>query len=132
VKRTGDPKSPLRLVALGALLATPATFVFAFAPTLGVALAGGAAAVFCNGITCGPILASAIELVPADRRGLASSLIVVFAQQLLGLGISPLLVGAASDAGATAFGDASLRWALLIPCFALFGGWLAARAAARA
>ncbi|WP_174279107.1 spinster family MFS transporter [Sphingomonas bacterium] len=131
VKRSGDPRAPLRLVTLGALLATPATLVFVFSSSLAVALAGGAVAVFFNGIACGPILAAAIVLVPSDQRGLASSLIVVFAQQLLGLGISPLIVGLASDAGAASLGDQSLRWAMLIPCVALAGGWIAARAAAR-
>lgn len=60
----------------------------------------------------GPILTAIQHLVPPGMRALASATFL-FINNLLGLGLGSLLIGAASDALATRYGSASLRYAIL-------------------
>jgi MFS transporter, Spinster family, sphingosine-1-phosphate transporter len=63
----------------------------------------------------GPIYAVTQTLVPARMRAIASAL-VFLSSNLVGLGLGPLAVGALSDLLRPAFGDQSLRYALLACC----------------
>jgi predicted MFS family arabinose efflux permease len=69
-----------------------------------------------GGITVnGPMFATIQTLVPARLRAVSVSIVYLFAN-LIGLGLGPLAAGALSDALRPAFGDESLRYALLALC----------------
>jgi MFS family permease len=69
-----------------------------------------------GGITVnGPMFATIQTLVPARLRAISVSIVYLFAN-LIGLGLGPLAAGALSDALRPAFGDESLRYALLALC----------------
>ena len=83
-----------------------------------------------NSLYYGPAYACAQSLVGPRARAVAASLIV-FAQNLIGLGLGPLFFGMLSDAFKPMAGDDSVRWVLygaaflgLIPAFFF---WLASR-----
>lgn len=83
-----------------------------------------------NSLYYGPAYACAQSLVGPRARAVAASLIV-FAQNLIGLGLGPLFFGMLSDALRPMAGDDSVRWVLygaaflgLIPAFFF---WLASR-----
>jgi predicted MFS family arabinose efflux permease len=78
----------------------------------------------------GPLFATIQTLVPARMRAMSLALIYLFAN-LLGMGLGPLAAGAVSDALHAAFGEESLRYALLLlsPGY-LWAGWHVWRASA--
>jgi MFS transporter, Spinster family, sphingosine-1-phosphate transporter len=83
-----------------------------------------------NTLYYGPAYACAQSLVEPRARAVAASLIV-FAQNLIGLGLGPLFFGFLSDAFKPMAGEDSVRWVLygaaflgLIPAFFF---WLASR-----
>jgi MFS transporter, Spinster family, sphingosine-1-phosphate transporter len=63
----------------------------------------------------GPVLATIQTLVPSRMRAMSIAIIYLFAN-LIGLGLGPLAVGVVSDALQPAFGQESLRYALLSMC----------------
>jgi hypothetical protein len=76
-----------------------------------------------NTLYYGPAYACAQGLVSPQARAVAASLIV-FAQNLIGLGLGPLLFGMLSDGLKPVAGEDSVRWVLygaaflgLIPAF---------------
>ncbi len=60
----------------------------------------------------GPTISAIQHLVPPDMRALASA-IFLFVNNLIGLGLGSLIIGALSDALAVWFGAESLRYAIL-------------------
>jgi predicted MFS family arabinose efflux permease len=60
----------------------------------------------------GPTISAIQHLVPPDMRALASA-IFLFINNLIGLGLGTLIIGALSDALAVRFGAESLRYAIL-------------------
>ena len=83
-----------------------------------------------NSLYYGPVYACAQSLVSSRSRAVAAS-ILVFAQNLIGLGLGPLFFGMLSDAIRPVAGADSVRWVLygaaflgLIPAFFF---WLASR-----
>ncbi len=60
-----------------------------------------------------PTIAAVQQVVPANARALAASLLMLFLN-LIGLGFGPLLVGIASDALAPKFGERSLQYAMIV------------------
>jgi predicted MFS family arabinose efflux permease len=60
----------------------------------------------------GPTISAIQHLVPPDMRALASA-IFLFVNNLIGLGLGSLIIGALSDALAVRFGAESLRYAIL-------------------
>ncbi|MDO9488364.1 MAG: MFS transporter [Sphingomonadaceae bacterium] len=83
-----------------------------------------------NSLYYGPVYACAQSLVSARSRAVAAS-IMVFAQNLIGLGLGPLFFGLLSDALRPMAGEDSVRWVLygaaflgVIPAFCF---WLASR-----
>ncbi len=60
----------------------------------------------------GPIITAVQHLAPANMRTTASAMFL-FINNLVGLGLGSLLIGAASDALAARYGAASLRYAIL-------------------
>jgi predicted MFS family arabinose efflux permease len=66
--------------------------------------------------TIPPIVAFSLEVAPPDARSTTSALLMVIVN-LIGIGIGPLMVGAASDFLRPSAGDDSLRLALLTTLF---------------
>ena len=64
----------------------------------------------------GPALAVTHNLVSADNRAFASS-ILFFILNLIGLGMGPMVIGMLSDWLAPTYGVLSLRWAFCIIYF---------------
>ena len=63
----------------------------------------------------GPLFATIQTIVPERMRAVSIAIVYLFAN-LIGMGLGPLAVGGLSDALRPAFGDESLRYALLILC----------------
>ena len=93
------------------------------APTYPLALGAMGIAVTGLAMTNGPVLATIQTLVPARMRATSIATIYLFSN-LIGMGLGPLTVGALSDGLRSAFGQESLRYALLAmaPGY-LWGGW---------
>ncbi len=73
------------------------------------------------GFHLGPAFAMVQSLTKANMRSLASAITNLLAC-LVGAGLGPLMVGAASDTLTPRLGDTSIEYALLIPAFApIFG-----------
>lgn len=60
----------------------------------------------------GPVIAAFQHLVPANMRATASA-VFLFVNNLIGIGLGNLVIGALSDAMAARFGEESLRYAML-------------------
>jgi len=67
----------------------------------------------------GPSFAVTQTLSPVRMRALASALLL-FAINIVGLGLGPQMVGALSDLLRPALGDESLRYAILAGCMTYF------------
>ena len=71
-----------------------------------------------NTLWLGPVITAAQHLAPSPMRaGTSGTFLLV--NNLLGLGLGPLLMGALSDAMKQSYGDASLRYAAII-CVGLY------------
>lgn len=68
-----------------------------------------------NAAVTGPMFAATQSLVPPRMRAMSIA-VVLFASNLIGLGLGPLAAGAMSDALRPTFGEESLRYALLVLC----------------
>lgn len=76
-----------------------------------------------GGLTYGPLFAIIQSLVPANMRAMSIAIIYLCAN-LIGMGLGPLAAGSLSDALQEAFGEESLRYALLVLCpGTLWAGW---------
>ena len=60
----------------------------------------------------GPVIASIQQIVPTNMRATASA-VFLFINNLIGLGLGNVFLGAMSDGLAARFGDDSLRYAIL-------------------
>jgi len=109
----------LWLPGIGSLLGALISF--------GILLSGGTAAVlvfvFLHSVAVnaylGPTFAVAQTLSPVRMRALASAL-MLFAINIVGLGLGPQMVGAVSDLLHPVFGNESLRYAILAGCMTYF------------
>lgn len=118
-----DARHLLSGPALGMLVAAPLLFTAYTLTDWRVALAIMAATTFLNAMYYGPTYALAQQLVGPQARAMATA-IMVFAQNLIGLGLGPLFFGMMSDAFKPMAGTESVRWVLygaawlgLIPAF---------------
>jgi MFS family permease len=91
----------------------PCFAVFALSADAGVALWALLPANVLNGVFPSPTYALAQGLARLRMRALASA-IVLFAMNLVGLGLGPTLVGALNDALAPRHGDEAIRYSLLL------------------
>jgi MFS family permease len=133
--RRHDPRRYVYGPAIAILLWTPTAAAVLTVPSLGLALGLLCLQGWLSGFWYGPAFAAWLSLVKPDMRATNSALIL-FASNLLGMGLGPLIVGFLSDAyGRTTGSGEGLRWALLtvtgleLATSALF--WLSARTFAR-
>ena len=93
-------------------LAAPLYAITFLSTTFEIALASSLAANFAVSAGGGVALSSIQSLAEVNRRAMAVAM-VLFLSSFLGLGLGPLCVGLLSDALQPAFGQESLRYALL-------------------
>ncbi len=97
--------------AIGMVLAAPLAFVAYFAVRWEVALALLMVPTLLNSLYYGPTYSSVQGLVPLRSRAIASALLL-FGQNLIGLGLGPLFFGMLSDLLKPAYGEDSVRYVL--------------------
>jgi MFS family permease len=101
------------LAALATLAALPFVYVFLFAADATVALAAYFPASILAAAYLAPAFALPQALARSDERATAAA-VLLFAINLIGLGIGPPLAGWISDALAPRLGADSIRWALAV------------------
>lgn len=118
-----DKRHILTLPAIGMAIAAPILFAGYWAEDWRVAVALLILPTILNSAYYGPAYGCVQGLVRPEARAIAASL-VVFGQNLIGLGLGPLLFGVLSDWLQPMAGDDSVRWVLygaawlgLIPAF---------------
>jgi predicted MFS family arabinose efflux permease len=118
-----DKRHILTLPAIGMAIAAPILFAGYWAEDWRVAVALLILPTILNSAYYGPAYGCVQGLVRPEARAIAASL-VVFGQNLIGLGMGPLLFGVLSDWLQPMAGDESVRWVLygaawlgLIPAF---------------
>lgn len=130
-----DPRWPLRVAALSALAALPCNVAFLLWPDPWVALFGISLIGIAGGMWPPPTYATSQSLVPPHMRARATAILLFFLN-LIGLGLGPWLIGELSDLLAPAYGELSLRWALVAAMLAYPAGaycyWRASQAAGAA
>ncbi len=109
--------------SIGMAIAAPLLFVGYSSANWMVALSILIVPTILNSLYYGPTYACVQSLVKPEARAVASA-VMLFAQNLIGLGLGPLLFGMLSDAFKPVAGDESVRWVLfgaawlgLIPAF---------------
>ena len=109
--------------AIGMALAAPLAFAAYFVTRWEVALALLMLPTLLNTLYYGPTYSSVQGLVPLRTRAIASALLL-FGQNLIGLGLGPLFFGILSDLLKPAYGEESVRyvlfgaaWMSLIPAY---------------
>lgn len=108
-----DRKSAYALVPAFAFLATiPFFLVGVLAPSLWVAFPAFLVLQALSLVWLGPVLAAFQQLVQPNMRATASA-VFLFVNNLIGIGLGNLAIGAISDGLKAEFGDESLRYAIL-------------------
>ncbi len=120
---TRDKRHLLTLPAIGMAIAPPLLFASYWADDWRIGMVLLIIPTILNSTYYGPAYGCVQGLVRLEARAVAASL-VVFGQNLIGLGLGPLLFGVASDALQPIAGADSVRWVLygaawlgLIPAF---------------
>lgn len=108
-----DRKGAYALVPAFAFLATIPFFVVGvLAPSLWVAFPAFLVLQALSLVWLGPVLAAFQHLVTPNMRATASA-VFLFVNNLIGIGLGNLVIGALSDGLKAEFGDESLRYAIL-------------------
>ena len=113
IKRSGDKYAGLIVPIIALPLAIPAYATFLFAPSLTVVVIAIAVMNFFLSTGLGPCVALAVSLVPAGRRGVTSTVMLIV-QNMLAFALGPLIIGIASDAMKPQLGEEALRYALAV------------------
>ncbi len=107
-----DPRWNLWLVAIGKVSMVPFALAFYAIDNTVIACALYLPGIFLSSFYLGPSMALVQSLSPLRMRAMASAFLL-FVTNLIGLGIGPQFVGLLSDTLRGAFGNDSLRYALL-------------------
>jgi predicted MFS family arabinose efflux permease len=107
-----DARWRLWAPALGLAIAAPFTLAAWFVPSAGLSILLLAAPKFANLLYIAPMFVAVHSLAPAKARATSSALLLFF-NGLLGVSLGPLITGLLSDGLEPAFGDQSLRYALV-------------------
>ena len=113
------------LVPAGAcVFAAPSILLFLFAPTLTGSLIGLTGCVAFVASQYGALFGTLQSVVRVSVRAFSISVFLV-STTVLGVGLGPVAVGAATDALKGSMGDGAIRYAMLIPALScLIGGLL--------
>ena len=107
----GKPRNIVLAPAIGLLIGAPILFAGYAASDWQVGLVLIVVATVLNYFYYGPTFACVHGLVPPQARAMASA-VMLFAQNLIGLGLGPLFFGMLSDALKPVAGAESVRWVL--------------------
>jgi MFS family permease len=107
----GKARNIVLAPALGLLVGAPILFAGYAAEDWQIGLVLIVIATVLNYFYYGPTFACVQGLVPPQARAMASA-VMLFAQNLIGLGLGPLFFGMLSDAVKPMAGDESVRWVL--------------------
>ena len=113
-----DVRSRVWLPGLAIASGLPFALVIYTTPSRSLALAALAGSMFLGMMCQAPLFAAAQFLAPARMRATAAALLL-FANNIVGLGLGPATTGALSDALAPRYGAAALGYALLTVSFVL-------------
>ncbi|AKM06958.1 spinster family MFS transporter [Pelagerythrobacter marensis] len=109
--------------AIGMAIAAPVAFLAYQTASWQIALTLLIIPTICNSLYYGPTYSAAQGLVPIRARAIAAALVLFF-QNLIGLGLGPLFFGMLSDLLQPAYGEESVRYVLfgaaflgLVPAF---------------
>ncbi len=108
-----DERFAVWVAAVGGAMALPFLALFLLWPERTGALAGYSVAMVFSVFFVGPSYGLVQSLARVRMRAQAAALLL-FAINLIGLGIAPLVVGMLNDALATRFGDEAIRYSLLV------------------
>ena len=106
-----DRRHVVTAPAIGMALAVPIAISAYFATDWRLSLVLIMLPNVLNSLYYGPVFSSTQGLVPLRHRAMASALLL-FCQNLIGLGLGPLFFGMLSDLIKPAFGDESVRYVL--------------------
>ncbi len=111
------------VVAITKFVALPFSLLFFFAPTLPLAIVGLTVSIGLAATYQGSTFAMLQTLSPMRMRSQAAA-IMLFASNLIGMGLGPSLVGMISDGLTPRFGEDALRYAMpIVTVFGLWGAW---------
>lgn len=96
IKRTSDQRWLLILPIIAAIVCVPAGLLYVFAPTFAWMVLGGIGGSLTIAVRTSPHMALALDLVPANCRGMAAAAMVI-ANSVVGIACGPLVVGMISD-----------------------------------
>ncbi len=113
VNKTGDPRWHAWIPAILIFISIPLYFAIYLSPTALPALLLTTLAWFLGNTWLGPVQATLQGLAGLRMRGMAVA-IMLFVNNLIGLGLGPQVVGILSDRLRPAFGVDSLRYALIV------------------
>lgn len=126
-----DPRHMFTAPVIGIVVAAPLLFLAYRADNWVTALALLFIPGICNSLYWGPTYSVAQRLVRPHARAMATA-IMVFAQNLIGLGLGPLAFGMLSDALKPFAGADSVRWVLYGAAWlGVFPAWFLWRASRR-
>jgi predicted MFS family arabinose efflux permease len=113
VKKTGDARWYMWLPAIMLVTSIPFTILMYSSASPVVALAFYVVPALANHMLLGPVTASMQNLAGTRRRALVAAF-YLFLVNLVAMGLGPFIVGALSDTFQAAWGNASLRYTLLV------------------
>lgn len=102
--------------AIGMMIAAPTAFLGYYVADWQLALFILFVPTVLNSLYYGPTYSAVQGLVRPEARAMAAAVLLFF-QNLIGLGLGPLLFGMLSDAIRPSFGEDSVRWVLYIASF---------------
>lgn len=102
--------------AIGMAIAAPAAFFGYYVADWRTALFVLFVPTLLNSLYYGPTYSAVQGLVKPEARAMAAAVLLFF-QNLIGLGLGPLVFGMLSDAIKPSFGDESVRWVLYVASF---------------
>ena len=108
-----DLRWAMRIAGVGMLGALPSGALFLLTPNVNVGFISYGFAICLSAAWATPIYALTQTVAPVRMRGLASA-VVAFFLNVAGYGLAPFVVGKLSDVFLPAFGEQSLRYALLV------------------
>jgi MFS family permease len=124
-----DRRWYLHVPMWGKFVAFPCALACFLVPNVHVAMGFWTLTVFFAGMYLGPALALTHTLAPPNFRAISSA-VLFFILNIVGIGAGPLATGILSDIfNAQGFGADSLKWALVVMCFAAIPGialWIVA------
>jgi MFS family permease len=125
-----DPRWYMRLPAIECALVFPLAILFILADSQLMAMVFFCPLYFVGAMYVGPMHSTIQGLVVPSQRAMASAA-NLFTVNMLGLGMGPLVIGLLNDALASNFGDASIRWSMMVAAVLGSGSsvlfWLSSR-----